>query len=107
MFARILEMETKPGKARELCSVIEEKGVPILKGFHGLVDVFCLIPEEIADSVIAISFWDTREAAEKYHHEAFRKVAELYRPLLEGLIQVRGCDVPVATGFRTKLAKAS
>jgi heme-degrading monooxygenase HmoA len=100
-------METKPGKARELCSVIEEKGVPILKGFPGLLDVFCLIPEEIADSVIAISFWETRETAEKYHHEAFRKVAEIYHPFLEGLIQVRGCDVPVSTGYRAKFAKAS
>lgn len=107
MFARILEMETKPGKAREVCSVIEEKGVPILKEFPGLLDVFCLIPEEVADSVIAMSFWDTREAAEKYSHEAFSRVAEIYGPFVQGLIQVRGCDVPVATDYRTKFAKAS
>lgn len=31
MYTRVVEITSKPGKARELCSTIEEKVVPILK----------------------------------------------------------------------------
>ena len=107
MFARILEMKTKPGSARSLCITIEEKGFAILGKYPGFVDGFCLISEETPDSVLAMSFWESREAAEKYRTEGYSAVAEIYQPFLEGRIQVRGYDVPVAMTYKTRAAKAS
>ena len=107
MFARVLEMKTKQGQARALCSVIEEKVLPIIKKYTGFVDGVSLIPEETPNSVLTISFWQNKEAAEKYRMEAYNQVAAIYLPFLEGGIQVRGCDVPFAMTYKVHAAKAS
>jgi heme-degrading monooxygenase HmoA len=104
VFARILEMKTKPGQAKVLCAAIKEKGFPILKRFPGLVDALCLIPEENDDAVVAMSFWESREAAEQYRTKSYHEVAELYAPFLEGGIGVRGGEVVAATGWKAKAA---
>ncbi len=106
MFARILEMKAKRGQARALCSVIEQKGLPIVSKFSGFVDLLCLISEESPDSVLAMSYWQTKEAAEKYRTESYAAVAAIYQPFLEGGITVRGYEVPVAIAYKGKAARA-
>jgi len=107
MFARILEMRTKRGQGRALCTVVEQKAMPIVAKYPGFVDGLCLISEEMPDSVLAMSFWQNREAAEKYRTESYHAVAEIYQPFLEGGIQVREYDVPVAMAYKARAAKAS
>jgi heme-degrading monooxygenase HmoA len=107
MYARILEMKTKRGQARALCNIVEQKGMPIVAKFPGFLDGLCLISEEAPESVLAMSFWQSREAAEKYRTESYAAIAELYQPFLEGGIHVRGYDVPVQGGFKARVAKAS
>lgn len=107
MFARFLEMKTKKGKAREFCNTIEQKGFPVVKKYAGFVDGFCLISTESPDSVIAMSFWETKDAAEKFRKEGYPTVAEFYKPFLEGEIRLLGYDVPVAITHKARMAKAS
>lgn len=107
MFARLLEMKVKKGQVRELCNVIEAKGLPILRKYPGFLDSLALVPEETPDSVVAMSFWTTREAEEKYRTESYRTVAELYQPFLEGSIHVRGGSVPVGMASLVAKAKAA
>jgi quinol monooxygenase YgiN len=107
MFARVLEMKTKRGQARALCTVVEQKILPIVKKFHGFLDGVCMIPGEAPDSAIVISFWQNREAAERFRAEGYAKVAPMYEPFLEGEIHIRGCDVPFATAYKARAAKAS
>jgi len=107
MFARFLEMKAKKGQARELCDVIESKGLPVLKKYPGFLDALALVPEGTPDSVLAMSFWTTREAAEKYRTEGYGKVAELYRPFLEGTIHVRAGNVSVGMASLVTKAKAA
>jgi len=107
MFARILEMTTKKGQARALCTAIEQKGLPIVGKFAGFVDGICLISEEMPDSVLAMSYWQSREAAEKFRTEGYPAVAEIYLPLLEGGIRVRGYEVPVAMTYNKGKGKAA
>jgi hypothetical protein len=108
MYARVLEMKTKRGQARALCTTIEQKGVPILAKYPGFVEEIHLISEEMPDSLLAISFWQNREAAEKYRIESYSTIAEIYQPFLAGGIQVRAYDVPFApSAFKARAAKAS
>lgn len=102
MFARILEITTKKGQARALCRAIEQKGLPLLGKYPGFVDEVHLISEEVPDTIFAISFWQDREAAEKYRNESYSAIAGIYRPFLEGGIRVCGYDVPVALTFKAK-----
>ncbi len=107
MFARLLEMKAKKGQARELCNVIEAKGLPILKKYPGFLDILALVPQETPDTVVAMSFWTNRESAEKYRTESYRTITELYQPFLEETIQVRGGDVPVGMASLVTKAKAA
>lgn len=104
MFVRVLEMETKPGKAKELCALVGEKGFPILKKFPGFVNAYCLVPEGSLDMVVAMSFWESEEAAEKYRTESYHEVAEIYDPYLEGIIQVRRGNASTAWQEQPKAA---
>jgi heme-degrading monooxygenase HmoA len=106
MFARILEMKTKRGQARALCTTVEKKALPIVSKYSGFVDLLCLISEESPDSVLAMSYWQSKEAAEKYRTESYAAVAAMYQPFLEGGITVRGYEVPVALAYKGRAAKA-
>ena len=102
MFARILEMTTKKGQARALCTAIEQKGFPIVGKYPGFLDGMCLISEEKPDFVLGISLWQNREAAEKYRVESYSTIAEIYQPFLEGGIHVRAYEVPFAFSHKVK-----
>lgn len=107
MFARLLEMKTKKGQARSFCDTIEQKAFPVVKKYRGFLDGYCLISDENPDTVLAMSLWESKEAAEKFRVEGYPTVAEIYQPFLEGGIHVRGFDVPVVIGFKGRVAKAS
>ncbi len=100
MFARMLEMKTKPGKVQDLCTAIREKGLPILRKFPGFVDVLCLASDTMPDLVLAMSFWTTKKDADRYQAESYRTVADLYAPYLSGKIRVRTFEVKIATAHK-------
>lgn len=104
MFVRLLEMETKRGKARDLCALVHEKTFPILRKYPGFVNAVCLVPEGSIDMVVAMSLWETKEAAEKYRTESYAAIAKLYEPYLEGIIQVRRGKAAVANREKAKAA---
>ncbi len=107
MYARVLERKTKRGQAHALCMTIEQKGVPIFAKYPGFAEEIHPISEEMPESLLAISFWQNREAAEKYRTESYSTIDEIYQPLLAGGFQVRGYDVPFASAFKARAAKAS
>jgi hypothetical protein len=49
MFTRVVELTSKPGKAKELSNTINEKGVPILKKQNGFEDEIILNSEAEPD----------------------------------------------------------
>ena len=102
MYARVLEMKARQGQARALCAAAEREILPIVKKYPGLVDVMWMIPEESPDSVIAVSWWQTSEAADKFQTEGYGPVAEIYRRFVEGDIRVRKCEITVAPGFQAR-----
>jgi hypothetical protein len=61
MFTRIVELNTKPGKSRELSDTINDKVLPILKKQKGFVDETVLIADKEANRVLGLSFWKTKE----------------------------------------------
>jgi heme-degrading monooxygenase HmoA len=98
MFTRVVELTSKPGKAKELCNTINEKGVPILKKQNGFEDEIILNSEAEPDRVLALSFWKTKEDAERYHREQYRNIHESLRHLLQTEPNIRTFDVHTWTG---------
>ena len=71
MFTRVVEVQAKPGRAKELCNTIAERALPILRNQPGFVDELVLVSNSQADRVLAISVWRTQEDAERYNREQY------------------------------------
>jgi heme-degrading monooxygenase HmoA len=107
MFTRFVEVTTKPGKARELTRTLNDKVLTILKNQPGFVDELVLISDDDPDQIFALSFWKTREDAEKYNREQFSRVTELIQNFTEGPPHVRPFNVEQSTVHKIGIGKAA
>ena len=83
MLTRAVEITAKTGKSHELANTIHEKVLPILKKQSGFVDETLLTSDMESNRVLALSFWKTKDDAERYHREQYPKITEMFSPLLE------------------------
>lgn len=100
MFTRVVELTSKPGKSRELSTAINEKAMPILQKQVGFVDEILLVSNTELDRVLALSFWKTRDDAERYQREQYKNVAETLRHLLRAEPVIRTFDVHTSNGLK-------
>ena len=107
MFTRIVELTSKSGKAKELSNTINEKVVPILKKQRGFVDETVLVSDTEPTRVLGLSFWNSKEDAERYHHEQYPKIHEMMKHLLETEPNIRTFDVHTSTTHRIVAGKAA
>ncbi len=107
MFTRVVELTSKPRKSRELSSLINDKIVPILKKQAGFVDEIVLVSDADSDRVLALSFWKTREDAERYQREQYNSVRETMQSVLEADPVVGTFEVHTSTGHKIAAGKAA
>lgn len=107
MFTRIVEIRCNRGKNKELCRIIEEKALPILRTQPGFRDQITLVSTGNPDHVLATSYWDTREDAERYHRQEFPGIFEMLKSVSEGEPRVHTYDVEISTAHRIALEKAA
>jgi heme-degrading monooxygenase HmoA len=107
MFTRIVEMTSKNGKARELSRTINDKVLALLNNQPGFVDEIMLVSEQNPGRLVAMSFWETKEDAEKYNRETFPKVNEILRDQIEGPPKVQTFDVEHSTAHDITAGKAA
>jgi len=107
MFTRVVEIHTKTGKARDFNATLNEKVLPILKKQSGFVDEITLVSSTEPDRILALSFWDTEEQAERYNREQFPTVSEIIRPLLETAPKVETFNVDTSTMHKIATGKAA
>ena len=107
MFTRTVEVTTKPGKARELATFVNERVLPILKKQTGFVEETVLVSEPEPDRVLAISFWNKKEDAERYQKEQYPAVHQMIRHLLDSKPVVRTFNVDSSTQHKIAAGKAA
>ena len=107
MYTRVVELNTKPGKARELCATIDNKVLPMLKKQAGFVDETVLASDTEENRILALSFWNAKEDAERYHQEQYPKINEMVSHLLEAAPVIRTFDVHTSTTHRVIAGKAA
>ena len=107
MYTRVVELTSKSGKARELCDTIDEKVVPILKKQTGFVDETVLSSDAEPNRVLGLSFWNSKEDAERYHREQYPQIHETMKHLLETDPVIRTFDVQSSTTHRITARKAA
>ena len=107
MFTRVVAIHTKPGKARELSSTVNEKVLPLLRKQPGFVDEITLISDTEPERILALSFWKSEEDAERYRQEQFARINDILRPLLEAEPDVETFNVDTSTVHKIALGKAA
>jgi heme-degrading monooxygenase HmoA len=107
MFTRVVEIDAKSGKASELANTIHEKVLPILKKQTGFVDETVLTSDTEPNRIIGLSFWNSKEDAERYHRDGYPKVNEILASLLETTPVIRTFHVHTSTTHRIAAGKAA
>jgi heme-degrading monooxygenase HmoA len=107
MFTRVVELTSKISKTKELANTINEKVVPILKKQRGFVDETVLVSDTEPTRILGVSFWNSKEDAERYHQEQFPKIHEMLTPLLETEPKIQTFDVHTWTTHRITADKAA
>jgi len=107
MFTRVVEITSKSGKARELCNTIDDKVLPILNRQAGFVDETVIVSDTEPNRILALSFWNTREDAQRYEREQFDTVQKTVQHLLETAPVVQTFDIHTSTAHRVATEKAA
>jgi len=84
----------RPGRTIEFLEAWNREILPLMRKQSGFVDDNLLV-EDNTNAGIDLSFWDTQEEAEQYHHDVFEKADCNLERLLEGkfTVHICGCDV--------------
>ncbi len=106
MFARMVELTLKQDKLNELRSKFDNEILPLLRKQTGFADELVLCADSNPDRVLAISLWNTREDAERYHRDQYPKIAEIIQPLLTTNPTLQTFNVDISTPHKIS-AKAA
>jgi heme-degrading monooxygenase HmoA len=90
-----------------VCNTIEDKVVPILRKQTGFVDETVLVSDAEPNRILGLSFWNSKEDAERYHREQYPQIHEMLKHLLETEPQIRTFDVQSSTTHRITARKAA
>ena len=107
MFTRIVECHVKPGKKQEATTKMNNEILPILQKQPGFVDMIGLTHEHDPERLVALSFWKSKEDAERYHREHFNRVSELLKTYLTDTPKVETYNVETSTTHRIAAGKAA
>jgi hypothetical protein len=107
MFARGVEVIAKPGMTLEVAYTIRERALPILRKQSGFVDEIVLVSDAQVDHVLALSFWNTKEDAERYHEDEYPTLYGLIADLIEVLPTIRTFNVDSSTAHKIAEGKAA
>jgi heme-degrading monooxygenase HmoA len=83
MFTRVVAVRTRSGKAREFAKTIQDRIVPMLEDQQGFVEEILLVSDTEPDEILALSFWESQQDAERYIDEQCPRIEELISHLVE------------------------
>ncbi len=107
MFTRIVECHVRPETRDEVENRIRNEVLSVLQKQPGFVDLIALESEDKAERLVAISFWNTKHDAERYHREHYPQVAEILKPYLTSDPRVETFHVGHSTAHRISADEAA
>ena len=88
-------------------AVCEAGGSLLNSSCTKFVDETVLVSDTESDHVLALSFWNSKEDAERYQREQYARINEILAPLLETAPVIRTFDVHTSTTHRIAAGKAA
>jgi heme-degrading monooxygenase HmoA len=96
MFARNVTLQLKPNSAANFTTTLEKSVLPVLRKQAGFKDEISFLAADGKEAV-AISLWETKDAAERYSREAYPGVLKSLQEVVEGTPKVKSFDVANST----------
>ena len=106
MFTRHVIMELKPDAIKDFANIVEGKILPLLSKQKGFRDEITFVAPDRSEA-IAISFWDTKEAAEAYDVAGYPEVLKTLTGMVEGTPRVGTAEVVTSTFQKLAAAKTA
>ena len=106
MFTRHVIMELKPNTAAEFTDIVESKIIPLLRKQKGFRDEITFVAPDRSEA-IAISFWDTKEAAQAYDVSGYPEVLKTLTNLVQGTPRVGTAELATSTLHKLAAAKTA
>lgn len=106
MFTRHVIMELKPNTAAEFTDIVESKIIPLLRKQKGFRDEITFVAPDRSEA-IAISIWDTKEAAEAYDVSGYPEVLKTLTNLVQGTPRVGTAELATSTLHKLAAAKTA
>jgi quinol monooxygenase YgiN len=107
MFTRFVECHVKPDKKDELTQKLRNDVLPILQKQPGFVDLIGLVSEKDPDRIVSVSFWNSKQDAERYQREHYSRITEMLKPSLKRDPVVDTFNVDTWTAHRIAAGKAA
>jgi heme-degrading monooxygenase HmoA len=106
VFTRHVIMELKPNITTEFTDLVESEVLPRLRKQKGFRDLITFVAADRSEA-IAISFWDTKEAADAYNLSAYPEVLKTLTNLVKGTPRVGTAEVATSTFQKLAAAKTA
>jgi quinol monooxygenase YgiN len=107
MYSRIVECHVRPEKRDELSNKLRHELLPILQKQAGFVDVIGMVSETEPDRILSLTFWKSKEDADRYHRESYARLMESIRPMLKRDPTIALFTVDTSTSHRIVAGKAA
>lgn len=97
MFARITECTLKSGRITDFTRAMHDEVRPILQKQAGFVDEITLVSDTNPGQAIVLTFWNTRDDAERYERQTYPRVLNSLQTLLSSTPVVNKANVASST----------
>ncbi|HTS11909.1 MAG TPA: hypothetical protein VMH00_07320 [Candidatus Limnocylindrales bacterium] len=96
MYARHITLELKPNFHKEFPVILEKEILPILRRQKGFMEQLLLVTP-LKNEAVAISLWEEKEDAERYHRDVYPHVVKMFNKFVEGTPIIKNFEVEYAT----------
>jgi quinol monooxygenase YgiN len=100
MFTRIVECYVKPEKIGDFNQIMQNRILPVLQAQAGFVDLIALSSEDEPERMVALSIWNSRDDAERYHRAHYQEIVGSMRPVLQDEPSIELYNVEASTAHR-------
>ena len=96
MFARKVTFDIKPNAIPELTQKFEKEVIPLLRKQQGFMDQITFVAPTEREA-FAISLWDTKENADKFHRAIYPEVVKVLAKISERSPEIESYEVALST----------
>ena len=107
MFTRVVEIEAKTGRSEEAISKLRNEVVPILQKQPGFIDLIALQDNDNPQTVLCLSFWNSKENAVHYHRKHYDSIVQTLKSVLETTPTLETLQVEISTPHRIAIGRAA